>query len=130
MQQIARWHGYWVSRDGIIYRKNTKHGLIPLSAFEDKTGYKRVKVSIDENGTLRNRYVHVIVFEAFSGWKRTKGYQIHHIDRNTHNNSYDNLLMLDIATHRALHQLSPKEQEKIVSRELGYTFSLEEETEE
>lgn len=119
-----------MSRDGIIYRKNTKHGLIPLRTFEDKTGYKRVKVGIDENGTLRNRYVHVIVFEAFSGWERTRGYQIHHIDRNPHNNSYDNLLMLDIATHRALHQLSPKEQEKIVSRELGYTFSLEEEMEE
>lgn len=101
-----------MSRDGIIYRKSTKHGLIPLSTFEDKTGYKRVKVSIDGNGTLRNRYVHVIVFEAFSGWTVTGGYQIHHIDRNTHNNSYDNLLMLDIATHRALHQLFTKGNKK------------------
>lgn len=126
MQQIARWHGYWVSRVGIIYRKSTKHGLMPLSTFEDKTGYRRVKVSIHGDGTLRNRYVHVIVFEAFSGRTVSGGYQIHHIDRNTHNNSYDNLLMLDIATHRALHQLSPKEQEKIVSRGLGYAFSLEE----
>lgn len=126
MQQIARWHGYWVSRVGIIYRKSTKHGLMPLSTFEDKTGYKRVKVSIHGDGTLCNRYVHVIVFEAFSGWTVSGGYQIHHIDRNTHNNSYDNLLMLDIATHRVLHRRSPKEQEKIVSGELGYAFSLEE----
>ena len=113
----------------IIDNNNTKElkdGVIELIDANNKV----FKVSIDENGTLRNRYVHVIVFEAVSGWKRTKGYQIHHIDRNTHNNSYDNLLMLDIATHRALHQLSPKEQEKIVSRELGYTFSLEEEMEE
>lgn len=107
--------GYIVTRDGHILTKNTHKYK---KTYYTKGGYERVRV-----GTNKNKLVHVMVFESFSGWRvDTKHFEVHHIDHNPKNNRYDNLIMLDKVTHRLIHTLTPKELIKMVAEMLDYDF--------
>lgn len=74
-----------------------------------------------DNGTIRKTYtphsgyeeikiknihvlVHRFVWEAVNDTIIPKGYEINHIDKNTHNNQPSNLEILTIAEHRRLHK--------------------------
>ena len=110
--------GYIVTRDGHVLTKNS--GKYKKTYFT-KGGYERVRVGVN-----KNKLVHVMVFEAFSGWEvNTKYYEVHHIDHNPKNNSYDNLIMLDKVTHKLIHTLTLKEQIKMVAEMLDYNFCVE-----
>lgn len=110
--------GYIVTRDGHVLTKNSHKYK---KTYFTKGGYERVRVGVN-----KNKYLHVMVFEAFSGWKvNTKYYEVHHIDQNPKNNSYENLIMLDKVTHKLIHMLTPKEQVKMVAEMLDYNFYKE-----
>ena len=53
--------------------------------------------------------LHRDVWEFYSGQKIPKGYEIHHIDGNSLNNSFENLECLSIAEHRAKHKEASQE---------------------
>lgn len=107
--------GYIVTRSGHVLTKNT-HRI--KKTYYTAGGYERVRVGVN-----KNKLVHVMVFEAFSGWAvNTKYYEVHHIDRNPKNNSYENLIMLDKPTHKLIHMLTPKEREILLAQMLDYNF--------
>ena len=63
-----------------------------------KTGNKKYHY----NSTLR-KYLHQYIWEKENG-SIPKGYEIHHIDQNTDNNSIENLCLLSIKEHQEIHK--------------------------
>lgn len=81
---------YEVNDDGTILRnvKSKKHIKIILDYHHSKNGYYVAFVSL--KGKVHRIPIHRIVAECWLG-DRPEGYEIDHIDRNTHNNKYTNL---------------------------------------
>lgn len=78
---------YIITRAGTIY--STKYGrLEKLSTYNDKKGYEYIKLCYD-NKTI-HKAIHRLVAEAFIPNPDNKP-EIDHIDRNTKNNSVENL---------------------------------------
>ena len=83
----------WVSREGLVYRYDSRQDKLVLCKINDNKGYYRTGVG---NGIRRLLYVHRIVYETFKG-EIPIGYEIDHIDTIKSNNHIDNLRM---CTHR------------------------------
>lgn len=69
-------------------------------------------IRISKNG--QRKYLHTLIWEQHNG-PLPKGYQLHHIDHNPHNNSLDNLLPVTPIQHRRLHagfSLDPNDNSK------------------
>lgn len=81
---------YEINGNGTILRnvKSKKHIQIKLDTHHSKVGYYTGWVCI--KGKVRRCTIHKLVAECWLG-EKPKGYEIDHIDRNTHNNSYTNL---------------------------------------
>ena len=86
---------YEVNSNGTIFRnvKSKKQLKIKLDFHHSKDGYYATFVRIGgrkpEAKTIRVM-IHSVVAECWLG-KRPDGYQVDHIDRNSHNNDYRNL---------------------------------------
>lgn len=81
---------YEINGDGTIFRnvKSKKQLKITLDYHHSKNGYYFVWPY--KKGKVQRRSIHSLVAECWLGDK-PEGYEIDHIDRNTHNNSYKNL---------------------------------------
>ena len=81
---------YEVNDDGTILRnvKSKKHIKIILDYHHSKNDYYVAFVNL--KGKVHRVPMHRIVAECWLG-DRPEGYEIDHIDRNTHNNKYTNL---------------------------------------
>ena len=81
---------YEVSEDGRIFRnvKSKKQSKIVLDMHHSKVGYYKTLVYI--KGKNKRVMIHKVVAECWLGDK-PDGYEVDHIDRNTHNNHYTNL---------------------------------------
>lgn len=68
------------------------------------SGYGYKKVWSDELKKSVNEH-HYVWFKNTGYWPDTsKGEQIHHIDGNKLNNDYSNLILVDVASHSAIHK--------------------------
>lgn len=86
---------------------------------------KYEEICVNGKRYLKHRYV----WEETHG-KIPKGYEVHHIDKNTHNNNIDNLVLISVHEHRKLHskdQVGRKHslhtKEKIRQKALGRKVS-------
>jgi hypothetical protein len=62
----------------------------------------RYDQTIDDDGNIVRE--HRVVWERTHGMKIPKGYVIHHIDGNGHNNDPDNLILMSVSDHVKLHK--------------------------
>lgn len=90
-----------------------------------KSKYEEVRV--DGKRYLKHRYV----WEQFHG-KIPEGYEVHHIDLDSHNNDLSNLKLLPAKEHRSLHSkrqvgrvLSTETKNKIGEAHMGMKASIE-----
>ena len=81
---------YEINENGTIFRnvKSKKQSKIVLDMHHSKTGYYKTMVHLKE-GTKRVM-IHKVVAECWLG-DCPEGYEVDHIDRNSHNNDYRNL---------------------------------------
>jgi hypothetical protein len=81
---------YEINGDGTILRnvKSKKHIKIKLDLHHSKVGYYSAWVSI--KGKVHRVSIHKAVAECWLG-DCPEGYEVDHIDRNSHNNNYTNL---------------------------------------
>ena len=86
---------YYISNRGKVlsFCRNSFKFLKP----DISTGYKRVKINKE------NRLIHRLVAEAFIPNPENKA-EVHHKDKNPHNNRAENLMWLSSEEHRAEHQ--------------------------
>ena len=63
-------------------------------------------------GAKSSATVQRVVVCAYYGINTLTGYFVHHIDKNPHNNSITNLLVLDDKTHRLIHNLAESDYTK------------------
>lgn len=81
---------YEINENGTILRnvKSKKQIKISLDMHHSRTGYYTAFVSL--KGVVTRVMIHKVVAECWLG-DRPDGFEIDHIDRNTHNNHYSNL---------------------------------------
>lgn len=81
---------YEINENGTILRnvKSKKQIKIFLDMYHSKTGYYAAFVSL--KGVVTRVMIHKVVAECWLG-DRPDGFEIDHIDRNSHNNHYSNL---------------------------------------
>lgn len=81
---------YEINENGTIFRnvKSKKQSKIKLDMHHSKKGYYVTFVNI--KGKVKRVMIHVAVAECWLGDK-PEGYEVDHIDRNSHNNDYRNL---------------------------------------
>lgn len=81
---------YEINSNGTILRnvKSKKQSKIKLDFHHSKKGYYVTFVHIKDK--FKRVMIHKVVAECWLG-KKPKGYEIDHIDRNSHNNDYRNL---------------------------------------
>ena len=74
----------------------------------DSKGYLLVLKPEWYTGRKGSRHVfqhHVVVCEAMGLTAIPKGWVVHHVDKNPHNNRFDNLVLLTMSDHCRLHRL-------------------------
>lgn len=85
---------YEVNENGTIFRniKSKKQLKIKLDMHHSNTGYYTTFVHNNSinNGKVKRVMIHKVVAECWLG-ERPLGYEVDHIDRNSHNNDYRNL---------------------------------------
>ena len=85
---------YEINENGTIFRnvKSKKQSKIKLDMHHSNTGYYVTFVHLGgrKNSIIKRVMIHSVVAECWLGDK-PKGYEIDHIDRNSHNNDYRNL---------------------------------------
>lgn len=83
--------------------------------YKDGKGYWLGQITC-KDGVKRRIRLHIYVWEKHNG-PIPDGYEIHHIDRNKDNNEIDNLVMLSVKDHKALHASLLTESQKQRFRE-------------
>lgn len=91
-----------------------------------------MKTKYEETRAEGRRYLkHRYVWEQHHG-PIPEGYEVHHIDHNTHNNDISNLSLMRVHEHRSLHSkqqigriLSENTKEKIRQKHIGMRASIE-----
>lgn len=86
---------YEINSNGTIFRnvKSKRQSKIKLDYHHSKDGYYVTFVHLggrSKNAITKRVMIHIAVAECWLGDK-PDGYEVDHIDRNTHNNSYTNL---------------------------------------
>ena len=110
-----------VTEDGIIY---TKRGQI--NPGNNGRGYQKMIFSgIRENAKQHHIYVHNIVYAWYHG-EVPYGKEIHHIDRNSANNSLANLVALTPEEHKKVHESTKELKCRLDIPRAWYVKKLEE----
>lgn len=65
-----------------------------------KNEYLKVSIGVASSSTVQR-----VVVCAYYGIESLKGYYVHHIDKDTHNNAISNLLVVDRQLHNTIHAL-------------------------
>lgn len=109
LSELASFRGspYYASKDGEIYNMSKKTKM----RFESAGNYYRVQCYYNLGG--KHYSVHRMVWESFNG-PIPAGYEINHIDGNTHNNSLSNL---ELVTHKENCQKANHKNVKIFSKD-------------
>ena len=92
---------YEVNENGTVFRnvKSKKQLKIKLDMHHSKVGYYATFVNI--KGKVKRVMIHRVVAECWHG-PRPDGFEVDHIDRNTHNNDYRNLRYVTHSKNRVL----------------------------
>lgn len=97
--------------DGTIkslnYRNSGKEKILDIKPRED--GY--IRVQWREDGVLKRKYAHDMVWEAFNG-SIPELHIVHHINHNRQDNRLDNLCLLSLSEHSSLHDKEQYEDRK------------------
>lgn len=100
LKEIPDFEGYYISDDGVVYsslgkgrRDKTKHvELYPLKPRMTKKGYLRVYMRQSSTNKRVDRYIHILVAEAFLPKPNIQGLTVNHKDFDKSNNCVSNLL--------------------------------------
>lgn len=106
-REIPKYDGaYFISNFGRVLslHNDTAHLLKPI---ENKDGY--YQVSLYRDGKHRTRLIHQLVAHAFLTQEKPNQNEVHHRDRQRHNNRADNLIFVSRAEHIMLHNQKEKE---------------------
>lgn len=82
-----------------------------IGIVSDGNGYLQCKKPDWYTGRVKSDYVfvhHVVICEALGITEIPKGFVVHHIDGNKHNNSVSNLALMSMSGHSKLHGLQRK----------------------
>ena len=63
-----------------------------------------------QNGKYQGKFLHVLIWEDFYGFKKPKGYVIHHLNNNPTDNCILNLKLMKVSEHIRLHKTNVKRQ--------------------
>lgn len=74
-------------------------------------GPKRYYLSQPKTGPKGAKGLHVAIWESHHGKEAPKGYVIHHIDGNPHNNNIENLECVSCSEHRRIHPIKDMEKQ-------------------
>lgn len=112
---------YEINENGTIVRniKSKKQLKIILDRHHSVKGYYTTWVNL--KGKVVRCPIHKLVAECWLG-KRPQGYQIDHIDRNTHNNHYSNLRYCTHSENMRNRQLSERVLEQATANCFAYTM--------
>lgn len=116
---------YEVNSNGTILRnvKSKKQAKIFLDYHHSKAGYYAAFVHIKLNGSETTRVmIHKVVAECWLG-EKPEGYEIDHIDRNSHNNDYRNLRYVTHSEQMKNRQLSDRIIKQATANCLNYTLT-------
>lgn len=91
---------YYISNYGNLKSYNNYESILIKPA--DNKGYYRVH--INQYGEMRNVYIHRLVAMAFLEPPKNIDYELHHKDRDTHNNNVNNLEWLSPLEHKEKHK--------------------------
>ena len=83
--ELQEFPGYFINREGVVTSKRTKKPMSPLQ----REGYYRVRIC-DKDGAYRYASIHRLLGQTFIPNPENKPV-IDHIDRDTTNNSLENL---------------------------------------
>ena len=104
------WNKGKTKNDNEILRQSVKKQSFARRTHYTKDGYQKVFCDKLNRAVKVHDYVW---FENTGCWPNSKiGEQVHHIDGNHHNNSFDNLLLTSVSEHSAIH----KEYEEVFLR--------------
>lgn len=109
---------YRTNRKRVSYRNSKAGELNPMygktgeqhhnyvGAVSDNRGYLMVLKPEWYTGRKRSKHVfqhHVVVCENLGLTAIPKGWHVHHVDKNPHNNAFDNLVLMTASDHIRLH---------------------------
>ena len=96
---------YQVSNMGRVKSLKYKKPKIlkPLNSGDNK----HYRVRLYKNGAYKKKEIHVLEYEVFHNCTVKKGYVVHHVDFNPHNNELSNLQLLTRAEHMKVHNCRP-----------------------
>lgn len=109
---------YQISNFGVIksFKQDKINGKI-LKLKEDKRGY--FYVCLSKSGKIKNKYIHILVYETFHNDKLKSGECIHHKNEKPKNNFYKNLKKMTKSEHNTLHHKN-----KIISESTKNKMSI------
>ena len=86
----------------IIYCRNSRYELTGPPLLTEDEGYYCIRGKFEGSKHIHKIPLHRLAYVAFYGTPKP-GYHIHHIDKNKHNNSADNLVALSEEEHCFVH---------------------------
>lgn len=97
---MYEYKGYQVDPyTGKIYTKTGKEKMFTKCGRNGR--YYKISTGVSSSATVQR-----VVVCAYYGIASVRGYFVHHIDKEPHNNAITNLLIIDGDTHHRLHKLS------------------------
>ena len=85
MKEIENYPEYYIGKNGSVYSTKSSKYLKPI---KKNTGY--LYVFLYNHGSMKKRYIHLLVLNAFKG-RKPEGYESRHLDGNNQNNHINNL---------------------------------------
>lgn len=83
---------------GLIYTKTGKEKVVTKCGRNGR--YYKISTGVSSSATVQR-----VIVCAYYGISTLKGYFVHHIDKDPHNNMITNLVVVDSETHHYLHKL-------------------------
>jgi predicted XRE-type DNA-binding protein len=106
---IEDYPDYQVSNLGRVKSfKRYKEGRI-LRQNKDSSGY--FYIVLCKNRKVKNKSIHILLFEIFNNYKLKSNECIHHINENKEDNYYENLNLMTKKEHRVFHMINGNKDE-------------------